>query len=168
MSAFNEELSKAAKLFGGEEATKVINALLKLEDATDDEVAKESEVSLNVVRKVLYKLYDHSLITCTRERNDQTGWYTFRWRIQPSQLDAFIRIRKRRILEKLKNRLEFERGHNFFLCKKCPEMRVTFEDAIESAFRCSKCGNQFMSADNDKIIFELSQVIDKIQKELNS
>ena len=100
MSAFKEELSKAAKLFGGEDATNVVNGLLKLETATDDEIAKESEVSLNVVRKVLYKLYDHSLITCTRERNDQTGWYTFRWQIQPSQLDAFIRISKRRILEK--------------------------------------------------------------------
>ena len=168
MSAFNEELLKIAKLFGGEEATNVVNALLKLEDAADDEIAKESEVSLNVVRKVLYKLYDHSLITCTRERNDQSGWYTFRWRIQPSQLDAFIRVRKRRILEKLKIRLEFERGHSFFICKKCPEMRLIFEEAIESAFRCNKCGSQFMSADNDDIINELSGIINKLQKELNS
>ena len=167
MSAFKEELSKAAKLFGGEDATNVVNGLLKLETATDDEIAKESEVSLNVVRKVLYKLYDHSLITCTRERNDQTGWYTFRWQIQPSQLDAFIRISKRRILGKLKNRLKFERDHNFFICKECPDMRVIFEDAIESAFRCNKCGSQFTSADNDNIINELSGIIDKLQKELN-
>ena len=96
MSAFNEELLKASKLFGGEDATKVIKALQKLVEAADDEIAKEADLSLNIVRKVLYKLYDHSLITCTRERNDQTGWYTFRWQIQPSQLDAFIRIRKRR------------------------------------------------------------------------
>ena len=166
MSAFNEELSKAAKLFGGEDATKVVNALLKLEEAADDEIAKESEVSLNIVRKVLYKLYEHSLITCTKERNDQTGWYTFRWRIQASQLDAFIRIRKSRILEKLINRLEFEKDHSFYICKKCPEIRVIFEEAIESAFRCSKCGSQFISADNDDIINKLSRTVDRLQKEL--
>jgi len=168
LKAFNEELLKASKLFGGEDATKVINALLKLKEATDDELAKESEVSLNVARKVLYKLYDHSLITCTRERNDQTGWYTFRWRMQPSQLDAFIRIRKSRILEKLKNRLEFEKRHSFFICKKCSEVRVTFEDAIESAFRCNICGSQFESSSNEHLIDELSGIVNKLQEELKS
>jgi transcription initiation factor TFIIE subunit alpha len=168
LSAFNIELLKASILFGGEDATKVIKALLKLREATDDEVAKESDLSLNIVRKVLYKLYDHSLITCTRERNDQTGWYTFRWRIQPSQLDAFIRIRKRRTLEKFRNRLRFEKEHSFFICEKCPDIRVTFEEAIESAFRCSKCGGQFVSSNNEYFIDKLSEIIEKLQKELNN
>jgi len=168
LSAFNEELLKASKLFGGEDATEVIKALQKLVEAADDEIAKEADLSLNIVRKVLYKLYDHSLITCTRERNDQTGWYTFRWQIQRSQLDAFIRIKKRRILEKLRTRLKFEKEHSFFICKKCPDVRVTFEEAIETAFRCGKCGDQYVSSNNEYAVDKLSGTIEKLQKELNN
>ena len=168
LSAYKDELMKAARLFGGEDAKKVIKNLVKLGEATDDIIAKESDVGLNIVRKVLYNLYDHSLISCSRERNDKTGWYIFRWKIQPSQLDAFIRIRKRRILKKLKNRLEFEKDHSFFICEKCLEERVTFEDAIESAFRCGKCGGQYTSTDNANILDYLSEIIGKLRKELKS
>jgi transcription initiation factor TFIIE subunit alpha len=168
MDAYKDELLKTAKLFGGDDATNVIKTFLELGETTDDVIAKESGVSLNIVRKVLYKLYDYSLISCARERNDKTGWYIFRWKVQPSQLDAFIRIRKKRILGKLKNRLEFEKNHSFFVCEKCSDVRVTFEEAIESAFRCSKCGGQFVSANNAEIIEELSARIMQLEKELGN
>ncbi len=171
LSVLDEELIKIANLFGGEEAVTVVKSLKKLGEATDEMITNdckgEKEVRLNNVRKILYKLYDHGLVSCTRVRDEKTGWFIFYWRLQPDQLDAFIRSRKRRILDKLKMRLDFERNHSFFTCKTDPEVRVTFEESMESSFKCAKCGNQLQSSENGDMIGVLETKIDQIEAELS-
>jgi transcription initiation factor TFIIE subunit alpha len=116
---------------------------------------------------VLYKLYDHGLVSCTRVRDEKTGWFIFYWRLQPDQLDAFIRSRKKRTLDKLKQRLDFERNHTFFVCKTDVEIRVTFEEAMESSFKCGKCGNQLDSSENAAMVSILETKIEKLEAELS-
>jgi len=166
LAILDEELTKVARLFGGDDAVTVINILKKKSEATDEVLANESVVRLNTVRKILYKLYDHGLVSCTRVRDEKTSWFIFYWKLQTDQLDAFIRSRKRRVLEKLRQKLDYERGHSFFVCKKCGEVRVTFEEAMESSFRCSKCGGQLESADNAPVVEFLERRIKQIEDEL--
>jgi transcription initiation factor TFIIE subunit alpha len=166
LSIQEDELVKVAPLFGGEDAVKVIKALLKLGEATDDVIAAETGVKLNDVRKILYRLYDHSLISSSRGRDPKQGWFIFYWRLQPDQLEAFIKSRKMRVLEKLKQRLEYERAHSFFECKRCPQERFTFEEALETAFICSKCGGPLESVDNSGLIAYLEKKVEEIEREL--
>lgn len=166
MSLLDNELMKVASLLGEEDAVKVVRSLVKLKEATDDAIANDSGVRLNIVRKTLYKLYDKTLVSARRVRDEKTGWYIFYWKLQPEQLDAFIRSRKRRTLEKLKARIEYEKSHSFFLCKKCGDVRLPFEEAIESAFKCPKCGGQFIDTDNSKIINELAKIIERLESEI--
>jgi len=167
LSVLDEELIKIAKLFGGEEAVTVVKSLKKLGEGTDEIIANDSAIRLNTVRKVLYKLYDHGLVSCTRVRDDKTGWFIFFWRLQPDQLDAFIRSRKKRALDKLKQRLDFERNHSFFVCKTDGEVRVTFEEAMETSFKCGKCGNQLDSSENADLVSVLESKIEKLEAELS-
>ncbi len=166
LSLLDDELMKVASLLGEEDAVKIVRSLAKLREATDDVIANDSGVRLNVVRKVLYKLYDKTLVSCTRVRDEKTGWYIFYWKLQPDQLDAFIRSRKKRTLDKLRPRLEYEKSHSFFVCSKCGNVRLPFEEAIESAFRCPKCGGQFVESENSKIVDELSNMIQKLETEM--
>jgi len=166
LAVLDEELIKVARLFGGDEAVAVVNILKKKIEATDEVLANDSNVRLNTVRKILYKLYDHGLVTATRVRDEKTGWFIFYWKLQTDQLDAFIRSRKRRVLEKLKQKLDYERNHSFFVCKKCGDVRVTFEEAMESSFRCSKCGGQLESSDNAPVVEFLEKRIKQIEEEL--
>lgn len=168
MSLLDDEMMKVASLLGEEDAVRIVKSLAKLKEAPDDAIANDSGVRLNIVRKVLYKLYDKTLISCTRIRDEKTGWYIFYWKLQPEQLDAFVRSRKRRTLDKLRARLEYEKAHSFFLCSKCGDVRLPFEDAIETAFRCPKCGGQFVESDNSKIVTELSKMIQKLETEIAS
>jgi transcription initiation factor TFIIE subunit alpha len=163
----DEELIKIANLFGGEEAVTVVKSLKKLGEGTDEIIANDCGIRLNTVRKVLYKLYDHGLVSCTRVRDEKTGWFIFYWRLQPDQLDAFIRSRKKRALDKLKQRLDFERNHSFFVCKTDVDVRVTFEEAMETSFKCSKCGNQLDSSDNTEAMAVLESKIEKLEAELS-
>ena len=166
MAVLDEELMKVARLFGGDEAVTVVNILKNKSEATDEMLANESSVRLNTVRKILYKLYDHGLVSCTRVRDEKTGWFIFYWKLQTDQLDAFIRSRKRRVLEKLKHKLDYEINHSFFICKKCGDVRVTFEEAMESSFRCSKCGGQLESSENAPVVEFLEKRIKQIEAEL--
>ncbi|MGP8068249.1 MAG: transcription factor [Candidatus Bathyarchaeia archaeon] len=163
----DEELIKIANLFGGEEAVTIVKSLKKLGEGTDEIIANDCAIRLNTVRKVLYKLYDHGLVSCTRVRDEKTGWFIFYWRLQPDQLDAFIRSRKKRTLDKLKQRLDFERNHTFFVCKTDVEVRVTFEEAMESSFKCGKCGNQLDSSENAAMVSILETKIEKLEAELS-
>lgn len=167
MSVLDEELIKIANLFGGEEAVTVVKSLKKLGEATDEIIANDCGIRLNTVRKVLYKLYDHGLVSCTRVRDEKTGWFIFYWRLQPDQLDAFIRSRKKRALDKLKQRLDFEKNHSFFICKTDADVRVTFEEAMETSFKCGKCGNQLDSSENAELISGLETRIEKLEAELS-
>ena len=168
MSLLDNELMKVASLLGEEDAVKVVRSMASLREATDDAIANDSGVRLNIVRKVLYKLYDKTLVSCTRTRDEKTGWYIFHWKLQPDQLDAFIRSRKKRTLEKLRPRMEYEKSHNFFVCNKCDNVRLPFEEAIESAFRCPKCSGQFVDSDNSKIINELAKIIQRLETETST
>jgi len=106
-------------------------------------------------------------VTCVRSRDEKTGWFIYHWKLQPDQLDAFVRSRKKKALEQLRTRLEFEKGHSFFICKGCPDSRVTFEDAMESAFRCGGCNGQLVSDDNTRTIQMLEDHSRKLESELS-
>src|SRR5947208_16794298 len=67
----------------------------------------------------------------------------------------------------LRTRLEFEKGHSFFMCKECLNVRVTFEDAMEPAFRGSGCNGQMVSDDNRKTIQLLEDLSRKLESELS-
>jgi len=165
--ANHDDLARLASFFGGEEAINVVKALAQAGTTTDDVIATQANVRLNTARRILYKLYDHALVTCTRSRDETTGWFIYHWKLQPDQLDTFVRSRKKKALEKIRTRLDYEKDHSFFMCKACLTIRVTFEDAMESAFRCSGCNGQLISEDNSKTIQVLEESARRLESELS-
>ncbi len=159
-------LMKVATALGEEEAVKLIENLKGAQETTDDEIATKTGIRLNSVRKILYKLYDHSLVSLRRTRDPKTGWFIFHWRLQPDQLEGFILSQKRRVLEKLSVRLEYERNHDFYYCSTVGCKRVPFEDAVELVFHCSTCGKPLVHSDNKKIVEKLTTKVEVLRKEL--
>jgi len=153
---------------GRDAAVKIFEVLRKSYKMTDEEIANKTAVRLNEVRKILYRLYDYSLVACERLRDEKTGWFIFNWKLQPDQAEGFILNQKRKILEKLESRLDHESGHNFYSCSTDGCGRVTFEDAMETFFRCQKCGQSLQHVDNSEIIKCLREKIDSIHEEFKS
>jgi len=159
-------LLKVATAVGDEEAVKLIGILKNPNETTDDEIANKTGIRLNAVRKILYKLYDHSLVSLRRTRDPKTGWFIFHWKLQPDQLEGFILSQKRRVLEKLNIRLEFEKNHDFFFCYTAGCKRLPFEEAVEVVFRCPTCSKPLMHYENDKIMEALTKKVETLRKEL--
>jgi len=159
-------LMKVAEALGEEEAVKLIEILKNSDETTDDEIANKTGIRLNSIRKILYKLYDHSLVSLRRTRDPKTGWFIFHWRLQPDQLEGFILSQKRRVLEKLNIRLEYEKNHDFFYCHTPGCRRIPFEEAVELVFRCPTCSKPLMHYENDKMVQALTRKVEQLRKEM--
>jgi len=159
-------LLKVAEALGEEDAIKLIDILKNSDETTDDEIANKTGIRINSIRKILYKLYDHSLVSLRRTRDPKTGWFIFHWRLQPDQLEGFILSQKRRVLEKLNVRLEYEKNHDFFYCGTPGCRRFPFEETVELVFRCPTCGKPLMHFDNGKIVSALTRRVEQLRKEL--
>jgi len=159
----DDVLSKVANIIGGEDAVKVVMALKELGEVTDDQLLPKTEMKLNNIRKMLFKLYNHSIVQCDSSRDKDTGWFIFRWRLQPDQVEGFINNQKKRILKILKSRLEYEEKYDFYYCY-TPECRkITFEDVVELIFRCPTCGKALQHYDNSAMVKVLADKIEQLE-----
>jgi transcription initiation factor TFIIE subunit alpha len=162
----DDSLKKIVNIVGGEDAVRVVMALKELGESTDDQILLKTGIKLNDVRKILFKLYDHSIVQCNRIRDEKTGWIIFHWRVQPDQLEGFIKNYKRKIRKILETRLEYERDHNFYYCYTPTCRRLTFEDAVELVFHCPNCSNPLKYFDNNRIVDVLEKRVQRIDNEL--
>jgi transcription initiation factor TFIIE subunit alpha len=163
----HKTLLKVAEVIGGEEAVKIVEALSQVDETTDEEIVAKTEINLNNVRRILYRLHDHSLVGLRRTRDKETGWFIFHWRLQPDQLEGFVTSQKRKILDKLEARLEYEKSHDFYYCLTPGCKRVPFEEAVELVFQCPICGKPLMHFNNEEIVKSLSEKIEHLRKELS-
>ncbi|GAH58242.1 unnamed protein product, partial [marine sediment metagenome] len=155
---------KVAEVIGGEDAATAVMILKELGAATDDQIFSQMEMKLNDVRKILFKLYNHSIVQCDRSRDENTGWFIFRWRLQPDLVEGFIDNQKRRVLRTLKTRLEYEENNVFYCCHTPDCLRVTFEDALENIFRCPTCGIALEHCDNSAYMKKITEKIKQIEE----
>jgi transcription initiation factor TFIIE subunit alpha len=157
-----EILKKMIPLFG-EDVVRVVETLTGVHEITDIEIADKTQVQLKMVRKALYRLYDHSLVALRQSRDKETGWFIFNWRLQPDQLEGFLANQKRHVLEKLEIRLEYERSHEFYTCQTPGCKRFTFEEAFELFFKCPTCNKPMTHLNNDLIVEVLTRKIEQIK-----
>ncbi len=145
----------------GEDAIRVVDVLQGVHEIADIEIANKTQIQLKLVRKALYRLYDHSLVALRQSRDKETGWFIFNWRLQPDQLESFIVNQKRHVLEKLEIRLEYEKSHEFYACQTPGCKRFTFEEAFELLFKCSTCNKLMTHLNNDLIVEVLTRKIEQ-------
>ncbi|AEC52143.1 transcription initiation factor E subunit alpha [Pyrococcus sp. NA2] len=166
MSRRNKELLEIARDIGGEEAIKIVKALEKKGEATDEELAEITGIRVNTVRKILYALYDAKLADFKRVKDEETGWYYYYWHIETRRLPEIIRTRKMQELEKLKKMLQEESNEVYYHCGNPEHPKLTFDEAFEYGFRCPICGEILQEYDNSKVIEELKKRIEELEIEL--
>jgi transcription initiation factor TFIIE subunit alpha len=148
----------------GPEGLDVVGALVD-RSATDEEIAEETGLKINTVRKILYKLYDYRLASYVRTKDREIGWYIYTWKLDLDRAREIVAARKRRILEELTKQLEFERNHVFFVCKN-DFSKVPFDIASENGFRCPQCNAIMEYEDNQDNIIKLEREIAELRKSL--
>lgn len=163
---YEDPFVRIAEMIGGDEYLKVARSLLKAEDATDEEIASSTGLRINMVRKVLYDLFGKSLITGIRVKDERKGWFVYRWRSRREEVENFIENQKKKIGERLQQRLDYENSSEFYHCGNEDCSRVTFEDALEAMFKCPSCGKVLNLKKNDKAKKSFAKKIDEIKNDM--
>lgn len=166
-SAVESIAENYVKNIGGKDALKVFKALKDLKETTDEKIAEYTGIHLNTVRKILYELYDKRLLFYRRERDEDTGWLTYYWRIDLSEFESHLKDELRRLIRNLREKLSYEESNTFYVCPSECE-RLKFEEAMENDFRCRICGEMLVHDDNSKIIEGLRKCIEKLEEYVES
>jgi len=157
-------LVELLKQIAGENGFTVAKAIFA-EELTDDEIAKRTGIRLNLVRRILYDLYDSRVVSYRRVRDENSGWYIYYWKIEPERALGYVNSNRRLLIQKLEEQLERERSTTFFTCGDgCSKM--TFEEAAENDFKCLKCKGKLEVYDNTGVITALESRVQSLKKQL--
>jgi transcription initiation factor TFIIE subunit alpha len=146
----------------GEEGYKVV-ANMPEGEVTDEKIAQATGVLLNIVRRTLFILYENRLANYRRERDTDSGWLTYLWKLDLSNLNRQLEIEAKKLLKNLKTKLEFEEDKIFYLCEK-QDGRFLFEVAAELEFKCPLCGGELVYQENESVIKGLKQRIIQLEE----
>jgi len=162
----SEEVRAVIQEIAGDEAVAIIEALTSFEEALDEQIVGKTGIKLHNVRKALYRLFEHNIVSYRRVRDKEAGWFKYYWRLNRTSLAILVKMKKKAVLNKLKERLDYEKTHMFFTCVKGCPIRITFEEATEHNFTCPLCGAQLQHQDNSKIIRVLEKKVNEIEQDL--
>src|SRR5665811_2092415 len=134
-----------------------------INELTDEKIAEETDANLNTVRRTLFILYENRLANYRRERDTDSGWLTYLWKLDLSNLNRQLEIEAKKLLKNLKKKLEFEEDKVFYLCEK-QDGRFLFEVAAELEFKCPLCGGDLIYQENESVIHGLKQRIIQLEE----
>ncbi len=164
---YEDPFVKISAMIGGDEYLKVARSLLKTKDATDEEIASSTGLRINMVRKVLYDLFGKALITGIRVKDERKGWFVYRWRTRRDEVENFIRSQKKKISDRLQQRLDYESSSDFYHCGNEDCRKLPFQEALEEFFKCPSCGKVVNLKNNDKLKKSLQFKIGEFHNDLN-
>lgn len=136
-------------------------------EIVDEQLAERSGVDINTVRRTLFILYENHFATYRRERDNDSGWLTYYWLIDFSNVGDILTIEMSKFHDILEKRLKHEKNNMFYACvNKCG--RYDFDFATDYEFICPVCAMQLVFDDNTHIIEQLSTRISEMDNSINT
>ena len=150
----------------GEEGLRLTKQLQGNDNISEFTLATKLRRDIKLVRKMLYHLYNNNLVSFTRKKDKQKGWYIYYWTFVPESLKFLYIKNKKERLARFKEQLAREEAEQFFSCpKNC--VRLDFDQAMDFEFRCPECGELIIQdMDKDNTVSELNKWITRLEKEL--
>ncbi len=134
-------------------------------EVTDEEIAEATGILLNIIRRTLFILNENKLAVCRRERDSSSGWLTYLWTLDMTDIGPQLAKEKNRLVKNLRIRVEFEEENVFYKCMEgC--VRMNFNEATEHEFLCPDCGEDMMYDDNSEFIHKIDKRLDFLSKDL--
>jgi transcription initiation factor TFIIE subunit alpha len=132
------------------------------DELTDEKIAEETGSNLNTVRRTLYILYENRLANYRRERDKDSGWLTYLWQVDLSDITRNIDDEAQKLVRRLEARLDFE-GQN--VCYTCESGcgRFLFETASDYDFICPVCRASLSHQDSTILIEALKGKLDQLK-----
>ena len=164
MKLTNTKINDAVKEAIGDDSVKIIEYLRDKKNISDFKIAEKVDRDIHDVRNILYRLYNHNLVSYYWKKDRQKGWYISYWTFNKRKVKELIDKTTKEKLARYTVRLREEEANigNFYLCPNAC-VRVGFEKAVDLEYRCPECGNILNHQDNAKTIDFLRTKIKELQ-----
>src|SRR3989338_11597555 len=92
----------------GEDSVAVIKYLRDKKNISDFKIAEDVDRDIHEIRNILYRLYNHNLVSYYRKKDRQKGWYISYWTLNKKRVKDLMTILKKQKYEKYNERLREE------------------------------------------------------------
>lgn len=149
----------------GSEGGPLISELNLKDNVSEFDLASKTKKDIKVIRRMLYILYNHNLVSFTRKKDKEKGWYIYYWTIVPENIFFnYLRMKREELVSKREELLS-ETQELFFVCPgKC--VRLNFDQAMDFEFHCPECGKLLLQDSSEDKISSLKEYIIEIEAEL--
>lgn len=159
ISEFNKTFSSFVSEIAGRRGAKIVDCIG--DGATDETIEKNTGMKLSEIRSTLNNLHSYGVVEYVREKNLESGWFIYTWKLNHSRAMKNFLSQKQREYGDLKQKLTKESTISFSCKQAC--LNLDFDEAMENEFKCPKCKKQMVEADPKKHLEELEQKITAIQ-----
>jgi transcription initiation factor TFIIE subunit alpha len=130
---------------GGENALAIVRNFYG--NHSDEELAKKLKIKISDVRATLNKLHNEGLVNYIREKDSETGWYSYSWSLNHQRMEKWAVNHAGRL-----NPMGTESGEDYYFCPACGSSSITnFESAATCEFRCERCNRMLEFIDEKKM-----------------
>lgn len=149
----------------GPESLRLLRLMYNKENINEFELAEHLKVNINQARHSLYQLQKYNLISSTRKKDKEKGWYVYYWTFNNKNARELLLDLKEKRLNSLKDELHREKSGEYIIC---PEGCVTLStaEAMEVNFRCPICEEMLEYRKDENLIKEKEKEIVDLEKEL--
>lgn len=132
---------------------------------SDEEIAKRCGLKVSDVRAVLNKLHEYGITSYIRERDKDTGWFSYNWTVDMVKLHEMMEKKQEKTDRMDQEALAYEKSYSFYACKN-PEcshskQRIPESNAIMTSYVCNGCGGNLHLFDNTEIIKSIEERLSK-------
>jgi transcription initiation factor TFIIE subunit alpha len=119
---------------GGENALEIVRHFYG--NHSDEELAKSLQLRISDVRATLNRLHSKGLVQYAREKDSETGWYSYSWSLNKGRIVKWVS----ETAGKVASSSAGGDGNQYYFCPACGlGSIVDFGVATDSEFRCGKC-----------------------------
>ena len=116
---------------------------------SDEQIAQKSGIRASDVRVVLNKLHSYGLATYLRNRDKNSGWYSYVWKLNNEHAQGLKGRLKEEETSALTPEIPMGDGE-YYSCNACGERKFDFERASNLLFKCDQCGQDLRFFENLK------------------
>jgi transcription initiation factor TFIIE subunit alpha len=154
-------ISYFAREIAGNVGAKIVKSLG--DGVTDEKIEQKTSLKIPEIRSTLNKLHNFGIVEYTREKNAESGWYTYTWKLNIDRaLRNFLSFKKKEYEELLRKANSLD-GAVVYECRKgC--IGLPFDAAIERNFSCPKCGSVLKCSGKERDLEKLEEKIRAVEK----
>lgn len=114
---------------------------------SDEDLAKKLKLKISDVRATLNRLHSQGLVKYARDKDNETGWYSYSWTLNRDRIKNWVEMKTREKIDLVNGGMG-----DHYVCLVCgPSSIVKFEIATDLSFRCQKCNKNLEFLDQQRI-----------------